>query len=223
MTVVELSNSKGIYEILHFSTNNGLVGILAKGLLQSRALLPKDEYLENVLHVNAKYRPEESLSFDKSEDWLNFVNLSVSEINRRFFEFSESWHKQTEIWWAILSFDTEILGHQGVYFTTTNNTYEYCRRAKGTVGFEAMFDEVVERKQNYSGVWKVNRATRLPNLTTCEQAEVLYPSALPVTYLRKVYVKERNHHDAVLGWLRQFDLRRVVVEINPDKFIGKKN
>ena len=86
-----------------------------------RFRLPQDKRLEYVLHVNAANRPEAATFFDKSRNWLDFVNLSLSEINARYFQVSNRWHHDNFVWWGILAFDTEIVAHEGVVFATTNN------------------------------------------------------------------------------------------------------
>lgn len=219
MTIEEEIRRRGIQEIVHFTTNRGIVGTLAKAALLSRHRLPQEKYLQHVLHVNSATRPEAAEAFDKSQNWLDFVNLSISEINRRFFDFSSRWHQDVDIWWGILSFDPIVMTHEGVVFTTTNNSYEHCHRQGGLDGLNSMFQPRVLRK----GSWYVDRNGRALNLPTCEQAEVLYPGLVPTTYLRRIYVKEGDHHDQARGWLREFDLSQVEVVIDPAKFNGCKN
>lgn len=98
MTIADSVQQRGIAEVLHFTTNRGIIGTLATGALLSRHLLPQEKYLHHVLHVNAASRPESLRDFDKSQNWLDYVNLSISEINRRYFEFSSRWHKDSDIW-----------------------------------------------------------------------------------------------------------------------------
>ncbi len=220
MSIAEEIQRRGIQEVLHFTTNRGIVGTLAKGALLSRHRLPQEKYLEQVLHVNSATRPEAAEFFDKSLNWLDFVNLSISEINRRFFEFSTHWHKDTHIWWGILSFDPVVMTHNGVVLTTTNNSYEpYCVRQEGLDGLNLHFQPRVRRKNG----WYAQRAGRALHLPTCEQAEVLYPGEVQTAHLRRIYVMEGDHHDQARGWLREFELPNVEVVINPAKFIGCKN
>ncbi|HEN9576542.1 TPA: DUF4433 domain-containing protein [Acinetobacter baumannii] len=219
MSLSEAIKQKGIEEVLHFTTNRGIVGILATGYLTSRAGLRDHDLLEHVLHVNAKDRPEASELFDKSENWLDFVNLSISEINQHYFQVSKRWHVDQNVWWLILSFDSEIMNHEGVYFATTNNSYPYCKRGKGIEGFELLFQNIINRKYN----WSVVRNNREKKLPTCQQAEVLYPKKISINYLIKVYVNSEDNYDRVKGWLRQFNLPNVEVEINSNKFNGRPN
>lgn len=224
MTVKEFYSSSGICEVLHFTTNRGVVGTLASGFLKSRRLLREEDYLQHILRVNSASRPEESLYFDKSQDWLNFVNLSISEINRRFFEFFLTWHPKEDVWWAILSFDAELMEHSGVWFATTNNGYEHCIRLQEVGGLSRCFEKKIARK----GTWTAWRGGRPAHLPTCEQAEVLYPEQVSINFLRKVYVQRGEDQDRVRGWIREFaasypTLNDVEVVLAPAKFLGKKN
>lgn len=219
MSIKNLIRERGIESVLHFTTNRGLVGVFAVKKLLSRSLLDKEQMLEYVLHVNAKRRPEAASDFDKEENWLNYVNLSISEINSRFLAVSRRWHNNVSVWWCILEFDAEILTHDGVFFTTTNNSYEYCIRRTGEEGLSNLFKERIRRKSN----WYALRGCRPLNLPTCEQAEVLYPKYIELYQLRRVYVEEAEHHDIVGGWLMDYDFPKVEVQISTDKFRGCRN
>ncbi|WP_449467813.1 DarT ssDNA thymidine ADP-ribosyltransferase family protein [Stenotrophomonas humi] len=219
MNVSDIARERGISEILHFTTNNGLVGVLAKGFLLSRRRLPEDDYLQYIMKCNSAIRPENSAYFDKSKDWLDYVNLSISEVNRRFFRVSNGWHEASDVWWAIMSFDVEILDHDGVYFATTNNGYDLCRRNLGCAGFDLLFAQKIARKLG----WDAFRAAREEWLPTCEQAEVLYPSGLSTDFLRKVYVGTEEQADLASSFLRTFSFDGVEVVVSVDKFLGKLN
>ena len=220
MSVSGIVAQRGITEVLHFTTNRGIVGALDSKALLSRFRLPQDKRLEYVLHVNAANRPEAATFFDKSRNWLDFVNLSLSEINARYFQVSNRWHHDNFVWWGILAFDTEIVAHEGVVFATTNNSYDQCIRNSGEEGLEALFPPVINRKSNG---WKAYRGGRGAHLATCEQAEVLYPGAVSTDFLRRVYVSEDDHHDQVMGWLREFAVEGVEVVIDARKFVGAPN
>jgi len=211
---------RNITEILHFTTNRGIVGVLDSRMLYSRPRVKAESNLQYILRVNSTNRPEENEFFDKSENWIDYVNLSISEINRRYFEFSQGWHLTADIWWGILSYDPIIITHEDVYFATTNNSYDYCIRAKGVAGFSNLFAPKIMRKKPN---WGVHRLDRKNWLTTCEQAEVLYPQAVSSDYLRRVYVLNETCQDTVRGWLREFGYDNVEVCINPHKFEGIKN
>lgn len=218
MTVLEEVASRGITEVVHFTTHLGILGSLASGALLSRHRLRKEDYLQHILHVNSTYRPEESEFFDKSQNWLDYVNLSLSEINRRFFDISQGWHSDREVWWAVLAFDASIMSHD-VVFATTNNGYEHCLREAGLEGLKKLFVPVIKRK----GDWCAFRRDRAPRLATCEQAEVMYLGAVPIQHLKTIYVREGDHSDQVKAWLLDFHYKHVDVLISPEKFIGCKN
>jgi hypothetical protein len=219
MTLAQAITARGIDELLHFTTNRGIVGTLASHSLLSRHRLPQERYLEHVLHVNAATRPEAAAFFDKSQNWLDYVNLSISEINARYFAVSKRWHHDKNVWWGILAFDPQIMTHDGVVFATTNNSYNYCVREGGVEGFERLFGPRIQRKNN----WSVGRGLRAPRLPTCEQAEVLYPGGVSTEFLRCIYVQEEEHHDQALGWLWEFGCHNVSVVLSPEKFAGKPN
>ncbi|RDE07630.1 DarT ssDNA thymidine ADP-ribosyltransferase family protein [Pelagibacterium lacus] len=220
MTIADIVAERGITEILHFTTNRGLVGSLATHAVLSRRALPKEAFLEHVLHPNAHQRPENSALFDKSADWLDYINLSITAINRRFFVVSERWHQDTSVWWGILSFDPVILSHPGVVFATTNNGYNQCVRVAGINGLKGLFAARIARKPD----WTVNRTgMRADNLTTCEQAEVLYPTRVPMEFLRKIYVRTGDDRDRVRGFVREFGYDEVDVTLDPEKFLGSPN
>lgn len=224
MSVQLKIEERGITEVLHFTTNRGLTGALASRSLLSRPLLRENQLLRHVLQYNASERPEESVYFDKSEDWVRFVNLSISEINRRFLDVSRNWHTDDDVWWCILSFDAQIMTHEDVWFSTTNNGYDCCKRGQGEDGFEALFSAKIARKANgYNGPWNVSRNARSNQLPTCEQAEVLYKEKLSLDHLRVVYVELDEHQDMVTGWLSDFEYANVRVIVDTSKFVGKKN
>lgn len=219
MTIQDQISRQGVQEVLHFTTNRGLVGSLATGSLLSRRRLPREKYLIHILHPNAKTRSEEKPYFDKSRDWLDYINLSISEINTSFFRFSGGWPHNQGLWWVILAFDPDIMTHAGVYFATTNNAYEHCLRGEGEKGLRALFGPVIRRK----GAWSAHRGARAANLPSCEQAEVLYPKSLSLDHLRCIYVRTGEDGDRVRGFLREFERTGIEVIVNEQKFFGKPN
>lgn len=110
--------------------------------------------------------------------------------------------------------------HDGVFFASTNNAYEpLCIREAGEAGLAHLFQDLVQRKSG----WTVGRRGRAAHLTTCEQAEVLYPQRVSIEFLRRIYVHEGEHQDQARGWLAEFGLHHVDVVISPVKFQGCKN
>ena len=69
---------RNIQEILHFTTNRGLLGTLVSKQLLSRCRLSDDKLLQHILYPNAVIRHEEYEFFDKEQNWIDFVNLSIS-------------------------------------------------------------------------------------------------------------------------------------------------
>lgn len=220
MSIRDRIRDRGIVELIHFTTNRGFVGMLASGRLYSRHRLTSDKYLEHQWIANATSRPESAEGFDKSENWLDYVNLSISEINSRFLLVSNRWHEDSNNWWMILSFDPAIMSDDGVYFATTNNGYDLCNRAEHVEGLDALFVPVVQRKLPS---WRAFRSDREPHLPTCEQAEVLYPGFVSLQVLRRVYVREGDQADRVEGWLRDFRMTGVEVVVGEQKFSGRPN
>ncbi len=80
MSIDDEIKKRGITEVLHFTTNRGLLGVLYSSALKSKARLTQDEQLEFILRPNAQVR--------KDPAWLDFVNLSISAINSTYFQIS---------------------------------------------------------------------------------------------------------------------------------------
>lgn len=196
MTVLDEVRDRKIREVVHFTTNSGLLGILATGKVLSRGRLPETDLLEYVYSPNAKYR--------KDTDYLDYINLSISQINHQFFEIcSERWYAKTDTWWCILSFDARILADEGVLFTTTNNIYSSVRRGEGQTGLRMLFQKVID---DYPG----KRVTRNRSLPMCRptnpQAEVLYPGELSIAgNLQAVYFATQEHLDLGRAQARTLD------------------
>lgn len=209
MSIPEIVKARDICEILHFTTNKGVLGILDTRALKARARLNVDARLEYIFQPNAANRT-------KDEKYLDYVNLSISRINSGFFSISAgSWHKHTDLWWCVLSFTPEILEHDGVIFTTTNNIYTGVKRMAGAVGLEAAYEKNVTQ-------WNDKIITRphdLPdNMTTCEQAEVLYPGELSTRYLRNIYVRNEEIADELAGQIGAVSHDAVEIKVNAEIF-----
>lgn len=176
--IINIVRARVITEVLHFTTSNGVLGILNTGALLSHAELPNESRLSYILQINCKDR-------SRDKDWHNHVNLSISRINGSFFNISRNkWHPTSDIFWCILSFRPEIMTHDNVFFSTTNNAYDYAKRIPGQYGLEELFQpsvRVFENKYLY-------RTKATPdNFTTCPQAEVLYPGRVPLDFLNAIY------------------------------------
>lgn len=179
MTIEQVIEDRGLTEVLHFSTSNGLIGILSSGYLLAHSELPKEKSLAHITQVNCPDRSRDA-------DFHQYVNLSISRVNASFFSIARNkWHATKDIYWCILSFDPSIMTHDGVLFSTTNNAYSNTLRAPGATGLESLFAPTIRQ---FPTKW-VHRSKSTPvHHTTCAQAEVLYPKAVSIEYLRKVYV-----------------------------------
>jgi hypothetical protein len=209
MSIDEFAESNGISEILHFTTSTGFLGICASQLVLSRKRLPENQYVEHI------YRPNTPIVRDVEH--IDYVNLSITQINSRLFNFSANkWHKHERLFWCILSFSPEILNHDGVIFVSTNNMYGRAQRDCGLEGLCALFDEPIPH--GYS-MPHCRRYEGMPaNHTTCRQAEVLYPGELPIKYLEKVYVKNNDDRAAIKSYAKVCGTFSGPVEIRPDLF-----
>ncbi|MFI8944333.1 DarT ssDNA thymidine ADP-ribosyltransferase family protein [Streptomyces syringium] len=179
-----LIQERKITEVVHFTTNRGLLGILLQRFCQARALLAQDQYLESIYHQNTKIRRE-------APQYWSYVNLSISEPNHRFLRISsEDWWANEDLFWAVLSFDPVIMTHAGVLFAPGNMGYDGITPVEGLPGAEALFADRVPKGFNKT----MPRWDRAPHLPTNPQAEVLYPEAVSTRHLQRIYVL--THEDA---------------------------
>ena len=206
MSVADVAAARGVTEVLHFTTNTGLIGILADGHVLSREKLPENKYVEHVYRPNAVVR--------KDRAWLDYVNLSISRLNWEYFGHSRGWHAHRDVWWCALAFDVSVLDRPGVVFTTTNNIYSGCRRAEGVDGFEALFAPRVVRWGAYAAVRDVRTPTAW---TTCHQAEALVPCEVPTDRLRRIIVADDAHADIVYSKCEIF-LGDLPIDVDPGAF-----
>lgn len=209
MSIADVIGQRGIKELLHFTTNHGALGILASKALKSRAKLGADPQLEKIFFPNAENRSRDA-------HWLDYVNLSVSQINESFFSISaNNWHKDRDFWWAIFSVCPDVMTHDGVYFTTTNNMYSGVSRQLGLRGFESMFASQITRWTNNV----VRRPTYVPtHLPTCNQAEVLYPGQLSTQYVRCIYAHSVPDADELAGQMAAVGHENIAIEVRPELF-----
>ncbi len=219
MQIEQYIENQGISEVLHFTTERGLTGCAGSKAILSRKALNEDQYLSHIASPVSNERKEAQATFNKDEDWLNYINLSISEINTSYFNAAKNWFRGEDKWWCIMSFDPIILAHPGVYFTTTNNIYTSVVRTPGLLGIQAMFAERITRWRGNT----VSRNGRSINLPTCEQAEVLYPNPLDMSFLKIVYVQNQEQAASIHGTLMSFGFQSVNVIIRPEKFLGVPN
>lgn len=209
MTIEDIVTRRGIKEIVHFTTNLGLTGILATKALKCKDQLRQEQYLVYILKINT---PREL-----DPGWSGYVHLSFTKINTRFFAYSGKWHN-SDVSWRILSFDPAILSHKGVYFVTTNNAYhQHLKRGPGPAALEELFAKTVIGRYNQA----LTRTKMMAdNLTTCEQAEVLYPGAIPIEFLRKIYVRTAEDENEVAAQLFAMGSPAIELVLAPKKFLG---
>lgn len=210
MTVIK---GRGVEEVVHYTTSDGLVGILHLKRVLSRPKLPKEKSLEFILTFNTPTV--------RDRGWENYVNLSITDINTKLFGHSfKKWHKDAK--WRILAFDPIVMTHDGVVFTTTNNAYySAVVRCPGREGLEKVFAEEV--KDYEGGVITKKRSNKRPaRNTTSEEAEVLYPHELSTEFLKRVYVMTGEEQDEVYAQIHAVDHPPVEVIVSPEKFEGYK-
>lgn len=208
MSIDNIIAKREILEVLHFTTNKGILGILDTKFLKARDRLNEDARLAYIFTPNASKRTRDI-------EWLDYVNLSVSRINTWFASSSGNWHRHSGIWWCVLSFSPEVLNHDGIVFTTTNNIYSSVIRNTGESGLEAMFAPRIVQYGNKS----VTRTSKYAeNHTTCEQAEVLYPGQVSTEFLKKIYVPNAEIEDQIAGQLIAVRHPPVEIEVRESLF-----
>lgn len=207
MSVAEVARARGIREIVHYTTARGVLGILASGALKSRERLPEDKYVEHIWIAACAVRYD--------TNWLDYANLSISDINAALYTIaSGKWHAG-EFWWGVLSFDPAILDHGGVRFATTNNMYPSVKRGTGVEGFEALF---AERVAGRYGAISVRTASQPASRPTDLQAEVLYPGELSTDYLQRIYVADVTSRATIRAQCEAVGHREIDVEVTADVF-----
>ncbi|MFJ3377702.1 DarT ssDNA thymidine ADP-ribosyltransferase family protein [Pseudomonas sp. NPDC086112] len=212
----KLIKQRNIKSVVHFTTNSGSLGTFASKALKSRQLLNSDEQLQHIFTPNALCR-------DRDVRWLNYVNLSISQINTNFFQVAENnWHREKNFFWCILDFSPEILTHDGVFFSTTNNIYSDVRRGEGHLGLEAAFAPFVSHWNSKTSS-SVTRPDSYPaHLPTCRQAEVLYPKEVSTEYLQQIYVRSESEIDELMGQMAITSHPNIPIQVAPELFAGIK-
>ena len=203
--IVDAAVARGITSIVHFTRITALVGILASSAVKARVDLMHDTRLRYVAEGNAPDRSRDVL-------WHDYINLSVTAINRRMFQYSEGQHPDAQ--WVILEFGPEILGDPGVVFCTTNNAYEVAHRCGGLQGFEQMFAEKVPWGHHGSIHFRYSYDS---NRTTDPQAEVLYPFELPLDHLHTITVRDDETREAVVAAKANLP-HRSEISLRPEAF-----
>ena len=100
MTTRDIIEDRGVTDVLHFTTSDGLLGMLAAPFPQllPRAQLAETKHLEYIIKYNSPTRVD--------TEWFNYNSLSISEVNRFFFGCS--FKKHPDAFWAVLEFSADI-------------------------------------------------------------------------------------------------------------------
>lgn len=210
--VADFVAEREIREVLHFTTNHGLIGIFASGGVLSRDHLNAEDLLDSVRLLNCAVRRDSA--------WTGYVNLSISAVNKDFLIASTGWHPPRDgVWWSVLSFTPTILADEGVVFTTTNNVYHsVVRRAEGLPGLQAMYESAVP--WGYYGAVAYRDGLTPSHLPTHVQAEVLYPGRVGSSNLQAIYVPTGEHVDDVRGLMTSIPgAPQVPVEVRAEVFL----
>ncbi|WP_084460561.1 DarT ssDNA thymidine ADP-ribosyltransferase family protein [Nocardia kruczakiae] len=209
--IMDFVQARGITEVVHFTTNHGLLGVFASQAVLSRDQLNADQYLENIRKVNCASR--------KDPEWTDYVNMSISVANKRMLTTSQGWHGVEDVWWAVLSFSAEVLADEGVWFTTTNNTYATTvRRGQGLAGLQDLYSEPIPWGYYGAESWRRGLPDHRP---TNDQAEVLYPRSVPIGKLRAIYVPKEEHLEDIEGWVAAIpSVPHVPVMCRPEVFLN---
>ncbi|MGE8407280.1 MAG: DarT ssDNA thymidine ADP-ribosyltransferase family protein [Pseudomonas sp.] len=209
MSIEQFIAQRGIESVVHFTTNKGSLGIFASNALKSRHRLNADDQLKHIFQPNA-------ISRDKDLAWLDYANLSISRINTNFFNTcSGSWHRERNFFWCIFDFSPEIMLHEGVQFTTTNNIYSGNLRGPGLEGLERAFQP---RTHQYLGNYAVRTEGFPEDQPTCNQAEILYPGEVSTRFLQRIYVRNEEDSDELAGQMGATAHPAVEVLVRPELF-----
>ncbi|MEX0291094.1 MAG: DarT ssDNA thymidine ADP-ribosyltransferase family protein [Flavobacteriaceae bacterium] len=187
MSIESEVKRRGIERVVHFTTNVGFIGVCDSRLVKARSLLGEDDRLEHILKYNASDR-------SRDREWHDYVNLSISDINHEFFRWSKGNHD--DVFWMCLEFSPEILSHEGVLFTTTNNIYTGVKRNPGLDGFTDMFADRVER---WNGNIIKRKSGEAENRTTDYFAEVLYPKQVSLDYLIRITPQHVENYSEIMS------------------------
>ena len=207
MSISDIISARNINEIVHFTTNKGLIGVLATKFLKARSHLKNEQYLEFILHENSKFRSD--------LEWVDYISLSVTRMNTSFFNQCTRWH--ADIQWCAICISASVLGDKGVVFTTTNNIYrDSVIRTEGPQGLEAIFAPSISGRYGLL----CNRGSAVPdNVPTDIQAEVLYPNQISIDYIQRIVVRTDNDADEMCGITNLFlHSSHIPVIVDPDFF-----
>lgn len=216
MNILQEANERGVSEILHFTRGDNFVGILAQGAILSRNTLAyRSQSFELLEFVGIPAWADRS----RDIDWWDFINLSIESVNQTLLDGARRRHIDQR--WFILSFSVEILSNSGIMFTDTNNAYiPHVRRDDADKGLKLPFCQSYSDAQGRVHT----RNSELPSqYPTSQQAEVLYPNVLDLSYLKRVYVEDEfgAQHANCAKYTQSYigaSFHNFEVKICPDKF-----
>jgi ssDNA thymidine ADP-ribosyltransferase, DarT len=203
MAPSDRAGARGITEVLHYTSEKGIYGALVKDAVLSRRRLEDDPEIEFIFQAVWPV---------KAPAWKDHISLSLTRINLDLFERSRSHYP--EYWWGVVSFNTEILDHEDVHFTTTNNIYPTCERGQGEEGLENMFQPSVLGR--YSHEWTRDGLT--DDQTTDRTAEVLYPGSLSLAHLNRIFVPTLDERRLIRAWCDALGKEEPPIDVRPDVF-----
>ncbi len=199
----ELATGRGVREVLHFTTDKGVMGSLRKQALLSRAQLEDDP---DLAFIFLEVWPV------KAPQWVDFISLSIHSINLDLWQ--RAVRNLPDRWWAVMAFAPAILDHDGVWFSTTNNIFPAAKRAQGSDGLAALYaDPVSGRYGEECTRDSIERAQ-----PTDRAAEVLYPTTIGLEHLTAIYVRTADHRRLVHAWCSAFDLDAPPVTVSTQIF-----
>lgn len=207
MTLADAAASRDISEVLHYTSEKGVMGSIIVGSLLSREAV---ERTEEVAYIYEGV-------WDRSRDieWIGHISMSLTEINVDLFSRSRRNHPHW--WWAIMSFPPRILDADGVVFTTTNNAYPAtCLRGEGLDGFEAMFARKVLWGHYDTPAYRPDAYP--DNLPTHNAAEILYPDAIPLSDLQALYLPDERYRSLVDTWCEIYGRASLPIVVDPARF-----
>jgi len=199
------AQARGVSEVMHYTSERGVMGSVMKGKLLSRKRVEEDADLAYIF---------EGIWERRDPEWIDHISLSVSRINLDLFERSRN--NSPDFWWAVLSFDPAILDEPDAWFTTTNNVYPVCERGQDEAGFEAMFRDRVPWGYYGSEYWRPGDHPE--HWPTDRAAEVLFPGEIDLSHLRTLYVPGQQHKRLVDAWCEIYGRDPLPIAIDPAAF-----
>lgn len=222
MSIKQKIKNLGISGVLHFTRGDNLVGILQRGGVLSRTKLTAERAPSHHLeYVGDSAWPDRS----RDKDWWGYVNLSIEAVNETLLKKARTNHPEQG--WFILSFKPDILEHENIYFTSTNNAYApHVLRDIGLTGLNLSYS--LSYKDLNGNIHQ--RHNMLPKqYPSSQQAEVLYPDFLSLTHLDAIYVEDKAgflHANVALSSQQYIGVTagvNLIPIVAPQKFLAHPN